>query len=224
MSTKMSITDDIKVNLGGRYMKSIRESNGGEDITKNITWPDMSLSWANLGTMGFLSKFVKTSTFNLNYERRQIIRAFNKSTENSVAPDWTQTWNNGLISTVSLSYQQENQEVRGQMKWEKSYQVNLNLRYDISGKKGIGLPLPFLGDKKISFKSNLTSSLNITYSKNDFNDRPPSSALTVTPQFTYGFSQNIRGNLLLKYSRRSGGIRGLINQEVQVSASATFKF
>ncbi|MFO7915595.1 MAG: cell surface protein SprA [Candidatus Krumholzibacteriales bacterium] len=224
MSTKLDLTEDIKINLGGRYTRTIRKSNGGEDESENIIWPDMSLSWAGLGTVGFLGNYIKTSSFNLNYERRQSIRQFNTRTENRVSPDWTQTWVNGLISTLSLTYKQEDKDLRGQLMWEKLYQANLNLRYDISGKKGIGLPIPFLGDKKISFKSNLTSSLSISYARNDYHDRPPSSSIAVTPQFTYGFSKNIRGNLLLKYARRSGGIRGLINQEIQVSASATFKF
>jgi len=224
MSTKVGVTDDINMNISGRFSRDIRESNGEESVTENVVWPDMSLSWAGLGTAGYLSRFIETSSFNLNYERRQNSTEFNKRTQNSISPDWTQTWKNGLISTISMTYKKEDKEVRGQKMWNKNLQASLNLRYDISGKKGIGIPLPFIGDKKISFKSNLTSSLNITYSRADYDDRPPSTSLSVTPQFTYGFSKNIRGNLLLKYSRRSGGIRGLINQEVQVSASATFKF
>jgi hypothetical protein len=210
--------------MGYNISGNLRESNGRKNETTNILWPKIGISWTGLERLGLMNRFIGTSTLNINFTRRQSINETFEITSYKVSPNWILIWKNTLNSTLSMSYSQENKDIKNQQMWNKSWSASINLRYDISGKKGFGIPLPFLGDKKIKFKSKLTSNLVIAYSTSESYNSPTMSTLRVAPMFTYGFSKAMTGNLSINYSRTAGGIYGYINQQVGVHATANFEF
>ncbi|HSG27838.1 MAG TPA: hypothetical protein VLA34_05105, partial [Candidatus Krumholzibacterium sp.] len=127
-------------------------------------------------------------------------------------------------SNVTVSYFKKTIVDRNQERWDKNWSVNLELKYDIRGSKGFGIPLPFLSKKKMSFESTLTTTLNINYSSQEKSNIPAVTALSVSPRFTYTFSRNVSGNLTATYRRSAGGIYGYVNHEVGLHATAEFKF
>lgn len=224
MDTKVEVTETLNMDIGYNFSNDLRVSNGRETKTTNEIWPRIGLNWTGLEKIGFLKKYIKTSTLNVNFTRNHTKSQTFERTIYKVSPDWTLMWKNTLHSTISISYQQENKEIKGQQMWNKQWSVNLNFRYDISGEKGLGIPLPFLSDKKVKFKSKLTSNLNLGYSINESYNTPPSTTLFVSPRFTYGFSRTMTGSLAINYNRTAGGVYGYIYQTVGVHASANFEF
>ncbi|MCD6379278.1 hypothetical protein J7M07_02375 [bacterium] len=224
MDTKVDITANLNLDIGYNISSNFRESNGRKNETRNILWPKIGLSWTGLERLGLINRFIEISTLSLNFTRRQSISETFNNTLYKVSPNWILIWKNTLNSTISMSYSQENKDIKNQQMWNKSWSASINLRYDISGKKGFGIPLPFLGGKKIKFKSKLTSNLAIAYSTSESYNSPAMSTLRVAPMFTYGFSQAITGSLSINYSRTAGGIYGYINQQVGVHATANVEF
>jgi len=224
MGTKVDITSNLNLDIGYNLSGDFRETNGRQRETKNILWPKIGLSWTGLERLGFIKKFIETSTLNVNFSRRLSESETFEKTSYKVSPSWNLMWKNTLHSTIAISYAQENKDVKSQQMWDKAWSVSINLKYDISGKKGLGIPLPFLGDKKLKFKSKLTSNLNIVYSVSESYNSPKMSTVRVAPMFTYGFSRAVTGSLAMNYSRSAGGIYGYINQQVGVHATANVEF
>jgi len=224
MDTKVDITSNLNLDMGYNISSNFKESNGRPRETKNILWPKVGLSWTGLEKLGLIKRFIATSTLNVNFTRRRSINETFEKTSYIVSPNWVLIWKNSLNSTIAMSYSQENQNIKSQQMWNKSWSASINLRYDISGKKGLGIPLPFLGSKKVKFKSKLTSNLVIAYSSSEGYNSPAMTTLKVSPMFTYGFSKAVTGSLSMNYSRTAGGIFGYINQQVGVHATANVEF
>ncbi len=224
MDTKVEITETLNMDMGYNYSRDFRESSGRETKTENIVWPRVGVNWTGLEKIGPLKSFIESSTININFTRSKTNSQTFERTLYKVSPDWSLMWKNSLHTNLSVSYQQENKDIKGQSMWNKKWSVNLNFKYDISGEKGIGLPLPFLSDKKLKFKSKLTSNLNLGYSLDESYNRPPSTTLFVSPRFTYGFSRTMTGSLTMNYTRTAGGIYGYVYQTVSIHASANFEF
>jgi len=224
MDTKVEVTSDINLDIGYRLTGDFKETNGRERETTDMMWPKIGLSWTGLEKWGIIENLIESSMLNVNFTRRFSVSETYEKTSYKVSPNWTLMWENSLYTTLSMSFSQENRNVKNQEMWDRTWAASINLKYDFSGKEGFGFPLPFIGGKKIKFKSKLTSNLNISYSERESYNNPKMSTLKVAPMFTYGFSQTVTGNLSMNYSRSSGGIYGYIHQQVGVHATANIEF
>jgi hypothetical protein len=108
--------------------------------------------------------------------------------------------------------------------WSRSWAVNIDLRYSFEGSKGIGLPIPFLNKKKLTFKSRLDTSLNLSFSRNSSYKLKSSSVFAMTPQASYKFSNKIRGTLSMNYARTSGGQLGYVFHKLGLQVTLEFNF
>jgi hypothetical protein len=215
-----NISADVRFNLS----KRAEEADSRLTESQDMTWPDIAINWKGLENWGILKGLVKSSNFTINYIRKTSKSISVDRQDYALSPNWSLTWKNTLSTNLSFAYSRQTKIEKNQEVWDQTWSGNLELRYDIKGSKGIGLPIPGLSGKKIKFESNLTTVLNLGYSSTESYNLPASTVITVAPRFTYTFSRNISGSLMANYKRTAGGRYGYINHEVGLHASAEFKF
>jgi hypothetical protein len=215
-----SLSADIRFNMG----RKAEEADSRKTETEDMTWPDIALNWKGLENWGPLKGFVRSSVFTVNYIRKTSKSLTVDRQDYALSPNWSLTWKNALSTNLSFSYSRQTKIEKKQEIWDRTWSANLELRYDIKGSKGFGLPIPGLSGKKIKFESNLTTVLNLGYSATESYNLPASTVISVSPRFTYMFSRSISGSLTMNYKRIAGGRFGYINHEVGLHASAEFKF
>jgi hypothetical protein len=215
-----NISADVRFNMARRA----EEADTRVTETEDMTWPDVAVNWKGLERWSLLKGVIQSSNFTINYIRKTSRSLSVDRTDYALSPNWSLTWKNSLTTNLSFSYSKQTKIEKKQEIWDQSWSANLELRYDIKGSKGIGLPIPGLSSKKIKFESNLTTILNLGYSSTESYNLPPSTVMTIAPRFTYTFSRNISGSLSMNYKRSAGGRFGYINHEVGLHATAEFKF
>ncbi|MBN2070651.1 MAG: hypothetical protein JW814_04255 [Candidatus Krumholzibacteriota bacterium] len=218
------ITSNLSANLNFNMSKREDMSYSRRSEAQDLTWPDVNLNWRGLQEWAILRRYIERSDLNISYIERTSKKLGEETNAFQITPNWNLRWKNSLTSNFSVAYSKKTTIDRGQELWDKSWSANLELKYDIKGTKGIGMPLPFLNKKKLKFESALTTVLNVSYSRAERYNVPPTSTLSIYPRFTYTFSRNVSGNLALGYKRSAGGIYGYINHEVSLHATAEFKF
>ena len=88
-----------------------------------------------------------------------------------------------------------------------------------------GIPLPFLGSKKIKFKSTLTTDLGVSYTNlSRYNQRKADNTLSIAPRASYRFSRKINGTVSMNYTRNTSGLTGYVNHSLGLHFTADFTF
>ncbi|MDD3642588.1 MAG: hypothetical protein PHQ19_03890, partial [Candidatus Krumholzibacteria bacterium] len=215
-----NLSADVRFNLSNRT----DEADARVTEARDVTWPDVSLSWKGLERWGLLARYIKQSDLTVNYVKKSSTSVGTERENFALAPNWNMTWKNSLSTNLSFSYSRQQKTDKKQEMWDRTWAANVELRYDIKGSKGFGIPLPLLSRKKFKFESTLTTVLNVGYSSTETYNTPPSTTLSDSPRFTYTFSRNVSGGLTASYKRSAGGIYGYINHEVALHATAEFKF
>lgn len=220
----LDITSNLSATINFNISKREDEADTRVTESDNMTWPDVSVKWTGLERMRFLNRFMKSSDLTVSYIQKTSHRLGEETKGYQLNPNWNLNWKNGLVSNVSVAFSKKTVIERNQERWDKSWSLNLNFKYDFTGSQGFGLPIPFLSKKKIKFQSKLTSVVDIIYSKTEKWNVPPTTMLAVSPRFTYNFSNNVTGSLQMSYKRSAGGIYGYVNHEIGLHATADFKF
>jgi len=220
----IDLTSNLSADVRFNMSKNTDESDSRLSETQHMTWPDIAFNWRGLENWRFLNKLVKTSNFTVNYVKKSTKSLGVDKQNYTLSPNWSLVWKNTLSTNLSFSYSKKTKIEKKQEIWDQTWAANLELRYDIKGSKGIGLPIPGLSGKKLKFDSNLTTNLNLGYSSTQSYNIPASTVITIGPRFTYSFSRNISGSLMAHYKRMAGGRMGYINHEVSLHATAEFKF
>jgi hypothetical protein len=188
------------------------------------TWPSLTLDWRGMEKFPFLKRAIAQSTFVLNFERRQSENQGGQENAYSVIPNWNLDWKNKLSSNLGFNFNKQTRIRNEQELWTKSWTAIVTLRYNIEGSQGFGIPIPLLNKKKIKFKSVLTTGLNIQYGRSSTQLDPASAVLSVGPNVSYRFSNNVNGAAGIDYQRTSGGRLGRVRQMIDVRVSAEFRF
>ncbi|MBN2184326.1 MAG: hypothetical protein JW746_03260 [Candidatus Krumholzibacteriota bacterium] len=222
--TGFDITSNLSANLNFNLSKRKDISDSRISESEDLVWPDINLNWKGLQNWALLRKHMDKSEINLSYINKVYKKLGEETNAYQLNPYWTMRWKNSLTTNLSVAYAKKTTVERGQEMWDKSWSTNLELKYDIKGTKGFGMPIPFLNKKKLKFESTLTTVLNIVYTKTEAYNIPPTTSLSVSPRFSYSFSRNMSGNLAMAYRRSAGGIYGYVNHEVSLHATAEFKF
>lgn len=220
----ISLTSNLSADVRLNYSMREDEADNRLSESTDITWPDVSINWKGLERWGPLESFVKHSDLTVSYIRKTSESIGSDRDDMVISPNWSMSWKNSLSTNFQFSYSKQTRIEKKQEMWDKTWSANLELRYEVKGSQGIGIPLPFMSGRKIKFESTLNTVLNIGYSSTESHNIPPSNVLTVSPRFTYTFSRNVNGGLTASYKRSSGGIYGYINHEVGLHANAEFKF
>jgi hypothetical protein len=200
------------------------ESSGRRTKSSRSTWPALTLDWKGMEKYRFLNRYVKVSNFVLGFEQKRSENQSGKESAYSVSPNWNLEWRNRLSSNLSFNYNKTTRIKNEQELWNKSWTAVVALKYNIEGSRGFGIPLPLLSRKKFSFKSMLTTGLNVQYSRLMTALDPASTTLSVSPNVSYRFSNSVQGGAGVDYRRTSGGRLGQVRQMIDVRVSAEFRF
>jgi hypothetical protein len=224
LRSSLSLTADIGLEVKGRFDFGENEFNGTKTERRASSWPTLTLNWRGMERYRFLNRYMKQSNLVVGYAQKT--SEMQSGTEKSyvLSPSWTLEWKNSLSSNVSVSYAKKTHMKNNQELWEKAWATALSLKYNIEGSRGFGIPLPLLNRKKLSFKSTLTTALNLQLSRVSTQIDPPSMVLSVSPNVIYRFSDNVTGGAGVDYKRTSGGRMGQIRQTVDVRVNAEFRF
>jgi hypothetical protein len=224
LSSRMALTQDIGFDVKARFVVTDSDRQGKRSTNKQYTWPSVNLNWRGMEKIGLIGRYASRSDIAVGFDRRTTDDAVGSQVSYSLAPNWNLEWKNRLTSNVGFTYKKSTTVRNERESWESSYGVTLNLKYDIEGSKGLGLPLPFINKKKINFKSTLTTNLGLSYATSVAFNRPRGSSISATPSMSYRFSNTITGSLGINYNRNWGGQYGYVYQQLGVRVEAEFKF
>ena len=222
--TGFSLTRNIKFDTKLTFTKRRDNYSGKVTETERMTWPSFNMSWSGLENIQMLQRMIESSDITLNYERTISTQVRGEETISSFSPNWNFVWKNALSTNLAFSYRSSSRIERGQDLWSKSWSFNVNARYNFEGSKGFGLPLPFLGSKRLKFKSTLTTDVSVGYSSSSKYNQPPSNTLSISPTASYKFSKRMSGSVAFSYKKSSGGIYGYIRHSVGLHITAGFIF
>jgi hypothetical protein len=224
MRSKIGLTQNLVMNFSGSLDQMSSETKGMNSQTKRILWPAVNIDWRGMDKYRLLNRYVKSSDVKVGFERRRNENRGREENSYKLTPLMSLDWKNSLSTTMSVTYAKSTTVESNQELWTKSWGVSLDMRYSIEGSKGVGIPLPLLNRKKISFKSTLTTNLGLSYASASTHNQPAAGTLAISPGVSYRFSNNVTGALAINYKRSSGGQLGQVRQSIQVSMSAEFKF
>jgi hypothetical protein len=224
MRSKVGLTQNLVLDFNGSFDQMSSETKGLNSQTTRTVWPSVNLDWRGMDKYRLLNRYIRGSDVKVGFERRKNKNRGREENAYKLTPLLSLDWKNSLSTTMSVTYSKSTTIESNQELWSKSWSVSMDLRYNIEGSRGIGLPIPFLNRKKISFKSTLTTNLGISYASASTYNQPAAGTLGVSPNVSYRFSNNVTGALAINYRRSSGGQLGQVRQSIQVSMSAEFKF
>jgi len=222
--TAVDLTSNIKLDMKLNYGKRKDDYSGRVTESDRLTWPSLNMSWSGLERFALLQGLMKSSDVTMNFEQTRMSDGRREVTSTNLSPNWNFTMKNDLTMNLSYSFRQTTKIELGQEFWTRSWSVNLNARYNFSGSKGIGLPLPFLSSRKLRFQSTLTTNVNVGYSSTSKYNQPAANSLSISPTASYKFSKRMQGTLSVNYRRSSGGIYGYINHSIGLHITADFTF
>jgi hypothetical protein len=224
MRSSIGITANIGLEAKARFDMGQDETSGRITKSSRSTWPALTLDWKGLEKYRFLKRYINQSNFVMGYERRRSENQSGVENAYSVSPNWNLEWRNKLSSNLSFNYNKKTRVKNEQELWDKSWTAVVTLKYNIEGSRGFGIPLPLLNRKKFSFKSVLTTGLNLQYSMLTTQLDPASAVLSISPNVSYRFSNSVQGGAGVDYKRTSGGRLGQVHQMIDVRVSAEFRF
>lgn len=145
---------------------------------RSKTWPSISLSWSGLNRLAGLSNIIRTGTVNSGYSIETTESGRYESdvyipTTETKKTNWTPLFNISftLLNDVQISLSDNltntvMQSFTGTQAKTESSNNNLKFRiqYSFSSPGGFAIPFPLIDRLRISFRSDLTTSLNITRS------------------------------------------------------------
>ena len=143
---------------------------------KSKTWPSISLSWSGLNRFAGLGDFIRTGSASSGFSIETTESGRDESgeyvpTAETKKTSWTPLFNISftLMNEVQISFSDNDsrttmQNFTGtQAKTETSNNsLQFRIQYSFSAPGGIAIPLPLLNKLRISFRSDLTTSLNVT--------------------------------------------------------------
>ncbi len=219
MSTSWSLKSGLEflpgIDLGAGYVARdvISRTPDKADETKTVGFPDVTIRWGNLGSIGPFKSLMESSSLDFGYSRRleeKGSEGLKKLTSRAVSKDfspllsWTARWKKNLSTTLKTARSEsevENFLGSGTTTKREERTNSFGISYSFSSPKGIRLP--FIG-KKVKFTSNLNLSLDISTRQSleqtalhgmGFNTKADTRELRVQPTASYSFSKNVTGGL-----------------------------
>ena len=224
LRSSVGFTPNIGLEVKGRFSYGQNEFNGKKSDNQVSSWPMLTLNWKGMERYRLISRYVKQGNLVVGFVQRTSETQSGKEQSYALSPSWSLDWKNTLTSNLSVNYSKKTHVKNNQELWEKAWGGSVSLKYNIEGSKGLGIPLPLLNRKKLSFKSVLTTALNLQYNRFSTQIDPASTVLSVSPNLSYRFSGNVTGGAGIDYKRMSGGRLGQVRQSVDVRVNAEFRF
>ncbi len=168
MDSGVQLTRNI--DIAARFSRSsgTAEFRGSETESRQMQWPDLSLSWKELEKIGPLKGLFTTASATMSYNRSKNESGRDGMIQTTrVASNFTPSvvfqFKNDIRSSIGVQYQTDETETRGAITENSNLAVNLDLKYTFTPGKAISIPLPFLRNKTL--KSRLDTSVSAGYNK-----------------------------------------------------------
>jgi hypothetical protein len=237
MDSGVQLTRNIDVAARFSRSRGTSEFRGSETESRQMQWPDLSLSWKELEKLGPLKGLFTTASATMTYNRSQNESGRDGTIQTTrVASNFTPSvafqFKNDIRSSVGVQYQTDRTETRGAISENSNLAVNFDMKYTFTPGKAISIPLPFLRNKTL--KSRLDTSLSAGYSKQGgqrstgqagrFEPLPGTSVIRVSPRVAYNFSQALNGSFFIDFSRSYAEQTDQTTTIVRIGLTATFTF
>jgi hypothetical protein len=216
LGSGLAVSRTIDTSLNYSYSIAQRFSSASNQ-TVAMTFPDITLTVAELDKLLGITKFISNTRLNSGY---QFSLRQNGDINWEKPKQESKTWSFNPLASVTtnlaksvqttVSYNMSKSDNITDM---TSYQIlretnsqGLSSNLSYSYKSSTGIELPFT-QRKINIKNELTSSLSVSYEKNyDTTQGREStqvdrntSRISISPSATYQFDQNIKGGLTSGY-------------------------
>jgi hypothetical protein len=237
MDSGVQLTRNIDV--AARFSRSTgsAEFRGSETESKQMQWPDLSLSWKELEKLGPFRGLFATASATMSYSRSKNETGRDGAIQTTrVASNFTPAivfqWKNDIRSTIGVQYQNDKTETRGATTENSNLAVNLDLKYTFTPGKALSIPLPFLRNKTL--KSRLDTSVSAGFSKTGgrtssgeagrFVSVPGNRLIRFSPRVAYNFTQALNGAFFIDFSRSYAEQTDQTTTLVRIGLTATFTF
>jgi len=224
------------IDLSARFSAAITNTDFRSSKTKgkNMTWPDVNVSWTGIEQYGPLQGLFKTTSATVGFrsQTRETGRGETvESTEKNraISPTMVFTWKNDLNTNLNAQFTKNTSETRGALNETTSMNIGMELKY--SFQPGKALKLPFLKNKTL--RSSLNTSLGMGYSRSGGKrsvlgqaavDVPRRTSIRVAPRVAYNFTRALNGSFFVDYTRQYSASTNQTTTTVRVGIDATFTF
>ncbi|MGE3063141.1 MAG: hypothetical protein AB7T10_05855 [bacterium] len=235
-----SSVDFGNLSLRGSYSKSVSTTGLADNINRDINtkWPSLSLEISGLEELVLLNKAFRSlslrNSFNKSISQSGKLDSVpNRVTESAdflpvVGVNGTMLF--GMNASYNYNYTTSLQSNFGAIETvrkSESFSHSISLSYSFSSPTGINVPVL---NKRIKFKSNLNTGLDISFSKSletdisNENVLEERTMLDVKPRADYNFSNNVTGGLNIGFVRSEDIKRGDKRQTFSAGFYVLFRF
>jgi hypothetical protein len=237
MDSGVQLTRNIDV--AARFSRSAgtSEFRGSETESRQMQWPDLSLSWKELEKIGPLKGLFASASATMSFNRSKNESGRDGTIQTTrVASNFTPSvafqFKNDIRSSVGVQYQTDETKTRGAVTENSNLAVNFDLKYTFTPGKALSIPLPFLRNKTL--KSRLDTSVSAGYNQQGgrrstgqagrFEPIPGTSVIRFSPRVAYNFSQALNGAFFIDFSRSYAEQSDQTTTIVRIGLTATFTF
>ena len=219
-----------------------RKTNNKGNVSKNITttFPSLSLSLTEFEKLIHMTKVLNSSRLNSTYVRRITKTGSGDweepskiTTETSFQPllSWNGNWIKNITTSLSANYgiTKQDEKERQSVTTATDKTIQGNIKYSFSAPTGIKIPLL----RSVSFKNELTLSIDGSYSlKDQYTETPStgkvpersSSDISFRTNASYIFSRGIDGGLTARYNLNSNKKDGKQTRTIEINIWVKFTF
>ena len=225
LSTQSQLSNDVR--LDASYRTSASQDRGSVRQATESSRSELGsgINVARVQEWALFRSWLTTSGIQFNFRRTRSLTGTIGASQfpqfsHSYNPRWNGTFNNGMSTSLNLQYATDTQESNVSDSRRHSFSVNLDLehRFDAEGRlrflrfgrQGVGNTIDMTINS--SFRQD-AAELTQKGSGTTAPQRSGSRTWAFEPRFQYQFSQNVRGGLLLRYTRRTDLGRTIRTQE-----------
>jgi hypothetical protein len=219
------------------------------------TWPDLRVSLNSVEQIFKKVKVLTSASLTSNYSKREDkseqagrgITRWNINHSFSPMLSLNARWKKQVSTQASLDYSTTDSRIPSELSryasgWEKDYTRNMKISasgsYFFSAPQGFVLNMWKMGKKRFKFKSDLNLGLQASYSNNisapnlDLNEpisrekyESEVTEFSISPNATYNFTRNIKGELTGSFTNRTDKIRSTYNmRSYSLNTTVTITF
>ena len=245
----------LSVNAGWQRSDSWNWDPTSSISSQATTWPDIRVTLNSVERIFKRVKILTSASLTSNYSQRQDkssqagrgVTRWNINHSFSPMISLNTRWRKQVSTQASFDYSTTDSRIPSDLAkyasgWEKDYTRNLKISasgsYSFSAPQGFVLNMWKMGKKRFKFKSDLNLGLQASYANNisapnlDLNE-PISrekydseiTEISISPNATYNFTRNIKGELTGSYTNRTDKIRSTSNsRSYSLNTTVTITF
>lgn len=239
LNTQSQVNSSVRVDLTYSRRDTERDGARGLSFDRTVEWPNVSLRISQVQQWrlwNFMGKPFDSSSIDVSYKATETLQNQTSNTPELPRTNWTfnPRWNfrlrNGFDTSVNVTLTEDESQNLQSIQRSTSFRSNVRVsqQFDASGR------LAFLRFGQRGTGTTIDMNVTLSYSQQRSErenqdtgiiDQPRgTNRLSLSPQFTYQFSRNLRGGLKFDYSRSYDIARDATTTSVGVFLDATLNF